>query len=469
MPRPASLTRRDFLQTSTAATAAAAAWSLLPGCAPTAAARRPRRIGPNEKLNHACIGVGGMGGNDLKNFLSHPRCQIVALCDVDRARLQAAAAQVPGARLYTDWRELLAQEGDRIDSVNVSVPDHIHAASALPAMRAAKHVYCQKPLCHDVAECRALTRAAQEAGVVSQLGTQHASGPGDRQAVQWLREGVIGKVTRVILCSNRPGAVERYRLVGPRPAEASPVPEGLAWDLWLGTAPVRPYAPKIYHPMIWRSWLDFGTGWSGDIGCHIFDAVWKGLGLTAPLTVRAEVQESWRQSPARRADTWPQMNHITWTFPGNALTAGKELTVEWYDGDKYPPAEVQALARADGFKEYPGEAAMILGTEGALLLPHTSGARLLPREKFAARARTTFEPRNHYHHFVDGCLSGQLPESHFGQSGPMAEAIILGTVAIRVPDTTLQWDPAGLRIPNSAEANRLLRRTYRAGWEVAGV
>jgi predicted dehydrogenase len=345
----------------------------------------------------------------------------------------------------------------------------MHAAIALPAMRAAKHVYCQKPLCHDVAECRALTRVAQETGVVSQLGTQHASGPGDRQAVQWLREGVIGKVTRVILCSNRPGAVERYRLVGPRPAEATPVPEGLDWDLWLGTAPVRPYAPKIYHPQIWRSWLDFGTGWSGDIGCHIFDAVWKGLGLTAPLTVRAEVQESWRQSPARRADTWPQMNHITWVFPGNALTAGKELTVEWYDGDKYPPEEAQALARADGFKTYPGEAAIIMGTEGALLLPHTSGARLLPREKFAARARTNFGPRNHYHHFVDGCISGEQPESHFGQSGPMAEAIILGTVAIRVPGTTLRWDSPGLRVTNSPEANRLLRRTYRPGWEVAGV
>jgi predicted dehydrogenase len=412
--------------------------------------------------------VGGIGRNDLQHFRSHPRCQIVALCDVDSDNLEKAGALVPAARRYRDWRELLAQEGDRIDSVNIAVPDHMHAPIALAAMRAAKHVYCQKPLCHDVAECRALASAAQVARVVTQLGTQHASGVGDRQAVQWLREGVVGKVHRVILCSNRPGA-ERQRLAGPRPAQSAPAPETLAWDLWLGTAPARPYAPDIYHPMIWRSWLDFGTGWSGDIGCHIFDAVWKGLGLTAPVAVTAEVQASWRQSPARRADTWPQTNHITWVFPGNERTAQRELIVEWFDGDKFPPEEAQALARADGFQVYPAEAALVLGDEGALLLPHTSGARLLPREKFAGRARTAFAPRSHYRYFLDCCISGELPESHFGQTGPMNEAILLGTVAARVPGSTLRWDAARLRIPNSPEAHRLLRRTYRAGWEVPWV
>jgi predicted dehydrogenase len=456
------MNRKQFLQL----TAAAGLGTMLPGCTTPP---RPRRISPNGKLNHACIGVGGMmGGNDLNNFKSHPRCEIVAICDVDRDYLAKAARLLPEARRYTDWREMFAQEGDRIDSVNVTVPDHMHAAIAMTAVRAGKHAYCQKPLCHDVAECRALTKAAQTAGVITQLGTQHASGDGDRQAVQWLREGVIGKVRRVVLCSNRPGA-EKYRLLGPRPSAGSPVPPTIDWDLWLGTAPTRPYAPEIYHPSNWRSWQDFGTGWSGDIGCHIFDAVWKGLGLRAPLSVTADVQDSWRRSSARRADTWPQANHITWVFPGNERTEGRELTVEWFDGDKFPPAEVQALARAEGFATYPGEAAMVLGTDGALFLPHGSGARLLPREKFASRPRTKFPPRNHYHSFVDSCISGELPESHFGQTGPMAEAIILGTVALRVPDTTLQWDTSGLTIPNSAEARKLLRRTYRRGWEVPGV
>src|SRR5213079_2275087 len=190
-----------------------------------------------------------------------------------------------GARVYSDWRELLEKEGDKIDSVNVAVPDHMHFAIAYNGIQKGKHVYCQKPLCHDVAEVRTLTQAAMKQGVVTQLGTQMASSAHERTAVRWLREGRIGKVTHAYLCSNRPGAVEDYRLKGPRPRTGDPYPASLKWDLWLGTAPVRPYAPGIYHPTKWRAWQDFGTGWSGDIGSHIFDAVWKGLGLQPARTV----------------------------------------------------------------------------------------------------------------------------------------------------------------------------------------
>ncbi len=453
------ITRRAFL-----GTAAAASAGLVAGCATA-----PRRIGANGKINHACIGVGGMGFNDLKNFQSHPRAQIVAICDVDKNHLDKAAALVPDARRYTDWREMLAKEGDQIDSVNAAVPDHMHALIAMTAIRAGKHVYCQKPLCHDVAECRALANAVRGTKVVTQLGTQHASGVGDRMGVQWLRESAVGTVQKVILCSNRPGAIDTYRLVGPRPAKGEPAPGTLAWDLWLGTAPEREYAPGIYHPSKWRAWQDFGTGWSGDIGCHIFDAVWKGLGLKAPLSVTAEVQESWKSDQARRADVWPQSDHITWVFPGNEKSGGKEFTIEWFDGLIYPPADVQELAKAAGFAEYPAESALVIGTEGALLLPHTSGPVLLPKGKFEGREKPKLSARSHYHHFLDACLGGEMCESHFAQTGPMAETIILGTVAIRVPDTVLKWDPAKASITNSEAANKLLRRTYRKGWEVPGL
>ena len=309
-----------------------------------------RQVSANGKLNHACVGVGGMGWNDLQNFLQHPKVQVVALCDVDANNLDKAAKAVPGARTYSDWREMLQKEGDRIDSVNVAVPDHTHFSAAYSAIEKGKHVYCQKPLCHDVTEVRVLTQAAIKKGVVTQLGTQIASTIHDRTAVQWLKEGRIGKITHAYLCSNRPGAVKDYRLEGPRPAVGQEPPPSLAWNLWLGTAPVRPYAPDIYHPTKWRAWQDFGTGWSGDIGCHIFDAVWKGLGLTAPLTVWAEVQESWKDSPARRADTWPQGDHIIWTFPGNDRIAGGELVLEWFDGEYYPPEHIRKLysARPEG-------------------------------------------------------------------------------------------------------------------------
>lgn len=455
-PRPTPFSRRRFLQTATTAAVAA----------PFILETSVRAASANAKLNHACIGVAGMGAGDLDNFLKHPRVQVVALCDVDANNLDRAAKLVPGARTYSDWRELLEKEGDRIDSVNVTVPDHMHFVIAWSAIDKGKHVYCQKPMCHDVAEVRALTKLAVQKGVVTQLGTQMAAGAGDRTMVQLIKAGAIGKIKHAYLCSNRPGAVEDYRLKGPRPVHGEEAPPYLKWDLWLGTAPVRPYAPGIYHQTKWRAWLDFGTGWSGDIGCHVFDAVWKGLDMKPPLNVVAEVQESWKNSPERRADNWPQGDHITWTFPGNALTESKELTLEWFDGEFFPPKDVRALYTLD---EYPPESAMLIGTEGALLLPDGRMPVLLPVEKFQSYERPKLTSGNHYHLFADACLGGKKTESHFAQTGPMTEAIILGTVAVRAAGNKLEWDSANLKFPNHAEAERYLRRHYRQGWQVTTV
>ncbi len=456
-------TRRRFLQQA-AVTGLAAPFILKSIGAKAASA--------NGKLNHACIGVGGMGANDFGEFRSHKNVQVVALCDVDANTLKTAAASAPGARLYADWREMLAQEGDKIDSVNIAVPDHMHFPIAVAAIQKRKNVYCQKPLCHDVAEVRTLTKASVQAGVVTQLGTQIASHASQRVGVRLLKDGAIGKIKHVYLCSNRPGAVENYRLQGPRPAQGQNPPENLNWDLWLGTAPERPYAPHIYHPTKWRAWLDFGTGWSGDIGCHIFDTVWKGLDLHAPKTVHAEVQKSWAESPERRADTWPQGDHITWIFPGNKLTDKRELPIEWFDGEFFPPQEIRELyTKAKGLqlKDYPPESAMLIGTKGALLIPHIDMPVLLPVENFASYPLPDIPSRNHYHHFVDACLGGEKTESHFAQSGPMTETILLGTVAIRTPGKTLKWDAKAMKVTNDKDANKLIRRQYRTGWEPKGV
>jgi predicted dehydrogenase len=445
-----SLSRRNFLKKT--ATAVIAAPFIIESCA------------LKGKLNHACIGVGGMGWGDLQNFKKHPNVQIVALCDVDAENLKKASEAVPDARIYTDWRKLLEKEGNNIDSVNVTVPDHNHFAISYQAIQSGKHVYCQKPMCHDVAEVRLLTEASVKQGVITQLGTQHASSANDRRAVQLIKDGAIGKVKHAYLCSNRPGAVENYRPQGPRPAQGEEAPAHLNWDIWIGTAPVRPYVPKIYHPMLWRGWQDFGTGWSGDIGCHIFDAVWKGLDLTPPKSVIAEVQQSWLDSPERKSDTWPQGNHITWMFSGNGLTESNKLPVEWFDGEFYPPQEVRELYHGD---QYPVESAMLVGTEGALLVAHANDLVLLPQSKFKNHRIPKFKDRNHYHHFVDACLGGEKTESHFAQTGPMTETILLGTVAIRMPGILLEWDTFNMKFPNYTDANKYLSRTYRAGWNVA--
>ncbi|WP_276090121.1 Gfo/Idh/MocA family oxidoreductase [Pedobacter sp. JY14-1] len=449
------VSRRKFLQSAAVA-------AITPSIFMHSLAKGQTKAG---KLRHACIGVGGMGAYDLSNFKAHPNVEIVAICDVDSDALKRAAEGLPGVRTYSDWREMLKKEAAAIDSVNVSVPDHTHFSAAYRAIRAGKHVYCQKPLCHDVAEVRSLTRAAVKAGVVTQLGTQIASSSCDRTGVQLLKDGVIGKIKHIYLCSNRPG-IESIRLQGPRPETPAEPPANLNWELWTGSAPLRPYAPTIYHPATWRAWQDFGTGWSGDIGCHIFDAVWKGLGLKSPLSVKAEVQQSWKNDPKRFRDNWPQGDHITWVFPGNSYTASDKLTLEWFDGEFYPPKEVRNLYTVGA---YPAECAMLVGTEGALLIPH-GGEKpvLLPEEKFRDKTIRKFEGRNHYHHFVDACLGGEKTESHFAQTGPMTEAILLGTVAIRVPGQLLEWDAARLKFPNYPKADQYLRRKYRKGWEIEG-
>ena len=317
--------------------------------------------------------------------------KVTALCDVDARHLEKARQAVPDARVYTDWREMLDKEGDRIDSVNVTVPDHMHFPIAMKALAWASTCIARKPLCHDVAEVRDPDPIeTRKAGVVTQLGTQIAlrhrrtNGFGVYSS-GCDRQGALGRH----VCQPS-GAIESYRLPGPRPAQGQPPPSELNWDLWIGNAPMRPYVPGIYHPSLWRAWLDFGTGWSGDIGCHLFDLVWKGLSLAAPLAVKARVQESWKNSPERRGDTWPQSNHITWKFPGNTSIEGDELTIDWYDGLFYPPQEIQALYPG---QTYPAESTLLIGTEGALLYPLDSGPWLLPRDKFRGQDRPKLESR----------------------------------------------------------------------------
>ena len=452
------MNRRTFLTTS-AAFSAAALWALH-GHAQT--------VSPNSKLCHACIGVGGMGWGDMNNFKSHARTQIVAICDVDKSHLAKAAAILPGVRTYTDWRELLAKEGDKIDSVNVATPDHMHASITLTALHTRKHVYCQKPLCRDISEIRTVTQAVKGSGLVTQLGTQFASMVGDRMAVKYLRDGVLGEVSRVVLFMTSKATSS---IPGPRPEKGAPAPADLNWDLWLGVAPEREYAPNIYHPFFWRAWQDFGTGVMGDNQSHLFDSSWKGLELTAPLSVKADVQESWKNTPARRADNWPQNRHVTWTFPGTARSKSQSITVEWFDGGGVAiPQEYQHYATAIGLKALPQIGSLVIGSEGAMLMEHGTAPRLVSDGRLSKYPKPILPPHpSHYHHFIDACLGGNATESGFPQTGPMTEAIMLGNIAVRVPDTALNWDAAAMKVTNVPEANPYLGRTYRKGWNIAGL
>jgi len=270
------VTRRTFLKQ------AAVAGVALPLIVPRLSFAAP----PSGKLQHAAIGVQGQGAYDLGQIFSSGKVDVIALCDIDEENLKKAAATYPGARLYRDWREMLEKEEKNIDSVNVSTPDHTHAPASMTAIRKNKHVYCEKPLTHEVYEARRITLAARKHGVATQMGIQIHAHDFYRTAVQWLQEGAIGKVKEWHSWS---AAI--YTRENKKRAEGSdPIPPNVDWNLWLGTAPERPYKKEIYHPFWWRCYRDFGGGATGDFGCHIFDPVFTALEIGAPLTITAEAE-----------------------------------------------------------------------------------------------------------------------------------------------------------------------------------
>jgi predicted dehydrogenase len=436
--------RRSFLQQS--AVGAFAATSVF------------GQASPNGQLQHAAIGVTGMGKGDLANISSHPKVKIVALCDIDANKLKVAAALHPDARTYTDWRELLQKEGDKVDSVNVTVPDHMHAIMGLSAMKRGKHVYCQKPLTHDVAEARLMNEYADTHDCITQMGNQIHSHIAYRSAVAYIRSGVIGKIKEVhSWCS------AKYTH-GPRPTGVDPIPANLDWDGWLGTAPHRPFLKELYHPFKWREWQDFGTGTIGDFGCHILDPVFSALDLTYPTDIRSEVPKEWQDNPLRFGECWPDWEIFHYTFPGTKFTTGDTIKVTWYDSGKQPPKELAPLPEGWDLAQ---SGSLFIGEEGVMMLPHVGGPQLLPKEKFAGTPKPDI-PKNvdHYHTWVDACLAGKKTSDGFHYAGPLAEAVLLGTVANRLPGETLEWNAAALRVENNEAANKMLSRTYRTGWQI---
>ena len=440
------LTRRVFLRRATLA--AAGVW------AAPALSRALRAASPNEILLHASFGAAGMAAADIENLTRHPALKLVAVADVDLNNANALKAKFPDIRIYQDWRRLLDKEKS-IDSVNVTVPDHMHAAIAMSALQLGKHVYCQKPLTHDLYEARRLTEFARTKKCVTQMGIQiHSSGM-YKQAVRVIQQGAIGKVKEVHAWS-----ADKWGDPNPLPDRADPVPANFNWNDWLGTAAERPFLGNgYYHPATWRKRVDFGTGTFGDMGCHIFDPVFSALQLTAPISIRSE-------GPAPSAWNWATNAIVHYVFPGTPYTADKTINVTWYDGDELPPKEVQALLEGD---KLPAQGSIFVGAKGAMLLPHVAFAQLYPDKDFASYRRPDVQEQDHWGQFVDACLDRGQTSAGFDYAGPLAETVLLGTVACRFPQTTLQWNARRLKFRNGSAANHYLRRQYRAGWKVKGL
>ncbi len=456
--------RRNFIKTSTLA--GAGVWV---AAQPTFAQSKSA----NEKLNVACIGVGGMGSGDCRDMASHG-CNIVAVCDVNDESAKGTYEKFPDAKRFHDFREMFDKMAKDIDAVTVSTPDHTHAVASMMAMKLGKHVYTQKPLTHDVFEARALTEAAAKYKVVTQMGNQGSAEPGLREAVEVVQSGAIGAVKEVHVWTNRPvwpqgtGAVLEHKGVQAAlkgSGEAATVPSHIKWDLWLGTAPERAYDP-IYMPFKWRGWWDYGTGALGDMACHTANMAFRACKLGYPTSVEAEMSEYNNQS-------FPMWSVIRYEFPARENLPAMKWT--WYDGGSDKPAWVnKKLKELAHGRDIPGSGSLLIGEKGTLFSPNDYGAAyvLLPDKDFEGfKPPEPTLPRapqhNHKLEWVQACLENK-PEkcySGFSYAGPLTETVVLGCVAMRA-GKKIEWDGPNMKITNVPEANAFLRREYRKGWEL---
>ena len=456
-PLPTS-SRRDFLRQTAATTAVLGFPAIL------------RAASPNSMVQVAAVGADGMAFSDISNIITHEKVKYVGFCDVDTSRFEKVDKLAPGTPHFQDFREMFDKLGDKIDAVNVAIPDHMHAKVATEAMLRGKHVYCQKPLAHTVWECRQMRLLAEKKSLITQMGNQIHSSIQYRMGTQLIKDGAIGKIKEVHSWVGVTGN-ERTRLL--EPAAPGPVPGNLNWDLWIGTAPMREFSPDIYHPFVWRDWQDFGGGALGDFGCHILDPVFTALGLQAPLSVVAD-------NSGFNKQVWPVNEHVRWVFPGNDLIAGKTLNVTWTDGGIKP---VRKLAGMPPDMELPGAGSLFIGEHGTMVLPHVGPPGLYPQDKFTAfKYPEMAKIDSHWHRWINGILTNEKTTDGFHYSGWLAETVQLGNVATRMTKhpsgskgghliegkevIPLEWDAANLKFPNMPEAEKYLSKTYRASWEV---
>jgi hypothetical protein len=445
-----TLSRRRFVTT----TAATGLFQIVPRHVLGGAGQTP----PSGKLNIAVIGLGGMGS---KNVLACGNENIVALCDVDHSFAAKSFKAFPQAAIYKDYRVMLAKQKD-IDAVLIATPDHTHAVIAMAAMQAGKHVFCQKPLTHDIYESRMLAKAAKDAGVVTQMGIQGHSQEGLRLICEWIWAGAIGTVREVDawcgLSYSPHGHAWWSSPLSDRPKEGLVVPAGLDWELWLGPAPERPYH-SCYHPAVWRCWWDFGCGMMGDRGAHTLDSVFSALKLTAPTSIEGS------GIVGGNAEVHPDKAVVVYQFPERDGFPPLKLT--WYEGQQ--PPRPQELEEGRNLDEEGG--VLFKGDKGAILCGvYGNSPRLIPETAMQAYQRPPKTlPRikgSHEQNWIDAIKTGGKASADFSYSGPLTEIALLGNVAKRFPGQKLLWNNELMKVTNLDAANEWVRRPYRKGWSL---
>ncbi len=438
---------------------------------------------PSDKLNIAAIGVGGKGAVNIERSYNGGTDNIVALCDVDDRQAVEARKQFSKAPYYRDFREMLEKEDQNIDAVLVSTPDHMHGVHALAAMKMGKHVYCEKPLTHDIYEARILTQAAEKYQVVTQMGNQGSSGDSTRYIESWIQQGLVGDVHKVHVWTNRPVWPQGI----PAPKEEHPVPKEVDWDLWLGTAPKREFN-NLYIPANWRGWVDFGTGALGDMGCHFMDVPFRALKLGYPTSVYCSAVLKWSGffEADNTMDSYPAASKIHIQFPQREDLIPVELI--WYDGGILPERPKELLPD-EPMSDFDG-GMLFEGSQGKLMAGlFGTNPTILPTAKMKFIKKP--EPSKplvqngevgHQQQWVKACKEGYgaYTSSSFAEAGPLTETVLMGNLAVlsynyAEPEDSfykwtypgrkeLLWDGEQMKITNFEPANRFVKRTYRGDW-----
>jgi predicted dehydrogenase len=392
---------------------------------------------PNEKLNVACIGIGGRGA---ANVAGVSKQNIVAMCDLDESRAGKMFEKHPKAKRFEDFRKMLDQMDGQIDAVVVSTPDHTHYHASMMAMRMGKHLYCEKPMAHSVWEIREMTNMAKKMKLATQLGVQRHTLSVMHRSVELIQAGAIGKVSEV-----------HSWIGGDRgmPAEAKKgekVPAHLNWDLWLGPAADRPYSSS-YCPYNWRFWWDFGTGETGNFGCHILDIPFWALGLKYPTRVDGTGPEVDPQRASKSMTTRLE-------FPD------KGVTLHWYHAKSGPP-----ILKEQGLSDK-GMNTLFIGKDG-MLLTGFGKYKLLPEEKFASYetpAKSIPDSPGFYNEWFDSIRGGTPATCDFDYSGPLSETVLLANTAYRA-GSGFDWNAETLSTGGNKQADALIRTEFRKGWD----
>lgn len=411
----------------------------------------------NSKLNLAFIGAGGRAGSNLQGLSAE---NIVALCDVDDVRAAESFKKYPEAKRFKDFRVMLDKMGKEIDGVVITTPDHTHFAATMVSMERGKHVFCEKPLTHNVWQARMLKKGAKHYQVISQMGNQGHATEGIRLIKEWYEAGALGEVKEVLAWFGGPNFNSRYfAKAKTHPPAAQPVPETLDWDLWRGPVAKDIGYNPIYTPQRWRGYYDFGCALLGDWACHTLDAPFWALDLGMPTSVECLKNKGGDEILC------PLSSVIRFKFP--ARGDKPPVTLTWHDGGTKPE-----VRKEWGLKELARDGMIMAGKQASLMTGgRPDSPRLIPDDLWKDFRRKLPEktiPRvkgGHYREWTSAIKGdGPLPGSNFDYAADLTEMALIGVLAQRFGGR-VDYDAAHMKVTNRPELNAYLKEPVRQGWE----